>query len=149
MQEQMDKDLKAAMLAGDKKKADTLRMLKSSLLNEAIAQGSRDSGLSDEQVIRVLQKESKKRQEAAELYNRGGSEERADAELDEKAVIDAYLPEQMSQEDLAKAVDEQIVATGAAGPQDMGKVIGAVKARVGASADGGAIAALVKEKLSQ
>lgn len=149
MQDKIDQDLKQAMLAGDKKKAETLRTVKSALQNEAIAQGAREEGLSDEQVTKVLQRESKKRQEAAELYNRGGSEERADAELDEKAVIDAYLPEQMSEEELAKIIDEQIAATGAAGPQDMGKVIGAVKAQTGAAADGAAIASIVKEKLSQ
>ena len=149
MQEKIDQDLKQAMLAGDKTKAETLRTLKSALQNEAIAQNARDSGLSDDQVMKVLQRESKKRLEAAELYNRGGSDDRANAEMDEKAVIDSYLPEQMGEEELAKLVDEQIAATGAAGPQDMGKVIGAVKAKVGAAADGGAIAKLVKEKLNQ
>ena len=149
MQDKIDQDLKQAMLNGDKSKAETLRTLKSALQNEAIAQNARDSGLADEQVIKVLQRESKKRQEAAELYNRGGSEERADAELDEKAVIDAYLPEQLSESELAKLVDEAIATTGADGPQDMGKVIGAVKAKAGAAADGAAIAKLAKEKLSQ
>jgi len=149
VQDKIDQDLKQAMLNGDKSKAETLRTLKSALQNEAIAQNARDSGLADEQVIKVLQRESKKRQEAAELYNRGGSEERADAELDEKAVIDAYLPEQLSESELAKLVDEAIATTGADGPQDMGKVIGAVKAKAGAAADGAAIAKLAKEKLSQ
>jgi len=149
MQDRIDQDLKQAMLAGDKKKAETLRTLKSALQMEAIAQGAQGDGLSDEQATKVLQRESKKRQEAAELYNRGGSEERADAELDEKAVIDAYLPEQMGEEELAKIIDEQIAETGAAGPQDMGKVIGAVKAQAGAAADGAVIARIVKEKLSQ
>ena len=149
MQDKIDQDLKEAMLAGDKKKAETLRTLKSALQVEAISQGAQGEGLSDEQATKVLQRESKKRQEAAELYNRGGSEERADAEMDEKSVIDAYLPEQMSEEELAKIIDEQIAASGAAGPQDMGKVIGAVKAKVGAAADGAAIARLTKDKLSQ
>jgi uncharacterized protein YqeY len=148
VQDKIDNDLKQAMLAGDKTKAETLRTLKSALQNEAIAQGARDSGLADAQAIKVLQREAKKRQEAAELYNRGGSEERADAELDEKTVIDSYLPEQISEEELAKMVDEQITATGAAGLQDMGKVIGAVKAKAGGAADGAVIAKLVKEKLN-
>jgi uncharacterized protein YqeY len=119
------------------------------LLNEAIAQGARDTGLDDGQVQKILARESKKRQEAADLYKQGGSAERASAELAEKAIIDAYLPEQMSEEEVAKLVEEQISATGAAGMQDMGKVIGAVKAKAGSSADGGLIARLVKEKLNQ
>jgi uncharacterized protein YqeY len=149
MQEQIEKDLKQALLAGDKPKAETLRGIKSALLNEAIAQGARDTGLDDGQVQKILARESKKRQEAADLYKQGGSAERASAELAEKAIIDAYLPEQMSEEEVAKLVEEQISATGAAGMQDMGKVIGAVKAKAGSSADGGLIARLVKEKLNQ
>jgi len=149
MQDQIEKDLKQALLAGDKPKAETLRGIKSALLNEAIAQGARDTGLKDEQVQKILARESKKRQEAADLYKQGGSAERASAELAEKAIIDAYLPEQMSEEEVAKLVEEQISATGAAGMQDMGKVIGAVKAKAGSSADGGLIARLVKEKLNQ
>lgn len=149
MQEQIDQDLKQALLSGDKPKAETLRGLKSALLNEAISQNARDAGLNDEQIQKVLGRESKKRQEAAELYKQGGSEERASAELAEKAIIDSYLPEQLSEDELAKIVDEQIAAAGAASMQDMGKVIGAVKAKVGGMADGGLIARLVKERLSQ
>jgi uncharacterized protein YqeY len=149
MQEQIDKDLKQALLAGDKAKAETLRGIKSALLNEMISQGARDSGLSDVHIQKILARESKKRQEAADLYKQGGSEERARQELAEKAIIDAYLPEQLSEEEIAKLVDEQIAATGAAGPADMGKVIGAVKAQAGSTADGALIARLAKEKLSQ
>jgi len=149
MQEQIDKDLKQALLAGDKAKAETLRGVKSALLNEMISQGARDSGLSDEHIQKILARESKKRQEAADLYKQGGSEERASAELAEKAIIDAYLPEQLSEAEIAKLVDEQIAATGVAGPADMGKVIGAVKAQAGSTADGALIARLTKEKLSQ
>ena len=149
MQEQIDKDLKQALLSGDKPKAETLRGLKSALLNEAIAQGARDSGLSDEQIQKTLAKESKKRQEAANLYQQGGSAERAAAELAEKAIIDAYLPEQLSKADVAKIVDEELSAAGQVSMQDMGRLIGAVKAKTGGQADGGLIARLVKEKLSQ
>jgi uncharacterized protein YqeY len=149
MQEQIDKDLKTALLAGDKGKAETLRGIKSALLNEAISQNARDSGLSDEQIQKVLARESKKRQEAADLYTQGGSPERAGAELAEKAIIDAYLPEQLSEADVAKLVDEEIAAAGSPTMQDMGRIIGAVKAKAGGQADGALIAKLVKEKLSQ
>jgi len=149
MQEQIDKDLKQALLSGDKPKAETLRGLKSALLNEAIAQNARDSGLSDELIQKTLAKESKKRQEAADLYKQGGSAERAEQELAEKAIIDAYLPEQMGEAELAVIVDEEISKAGQPTTQDMGRIIGAVKARTAGQADGGLIAKLVKEKLSQ
>jgi uncharacterized protein YqeY len=149
MQEQIDQDLKQALLGGDKAKAETLRGLKSALLNEAIAQNARDSGLSDEQTQKVLARESKKRQEAADLYKQGGSAERAAAELAEKTTIDAYLPEQLSEAEIAKLVDEEINKAGSPGPQDMGRIIGAVRGRTAGQADGALIAKLVKEKLSQ
>ena len=149
MKEQIDKDLKEALLAGDKPKVETLRGIKAAILNEEVAQNTRDSGLSDDQIQNILAKESKKRQEAADLYKQGGSPDRADAELAEKGIIDSYLPEQMSEEDIAKLADEAITATSASGIQDMGKVIGAVKAKAGNSADGSVIARVVKEKLSQ
>jgi uncharacterized protein YqeY len=149
VQEQIDKDLKQALLSGDKAKTETLRGLKSALLNEAIAQNARDSGLSDEQIQKILSKESKKRQEAADLYKQGGSAERASAELAEKAIIDAYLPEQMAEAEVAQIVDEEIAQAGNPTMQDMGKIIGAVRGRVGGQADGGLIAKLIKEKLPQ
>jgi uncharacterized protein YqeY len=148
MQEQIDKDLKQALLSGDKAKAETLRGLKSALLNEVIAQGARDSGLSDEQIQKILAKESKKRQEAADLYKQGGAQERAGKELAEKVIIDAYLPEQMSEDEIAKIVDEEAAKAGVATMQDMGRIIGAVRARAGGQADGALIAKLVKDKLS-
>jgi uncharacterized protein len=148
VQEQIEKDLKQALLSGDKAKAETLRGLKSALLNEAISQNARETGLTDEQIQKVLAKESKKRQEAADLYKQGGAAERAGAELAEKAIIDAYLPEQMGEEQVAKIVDEEIAKAGQPAMQDMGRIIGAVRARAGGQADGALIAKLVKEKLS-
>ena len=149
MQGQIDKDLKEALLSGDKAKAETLRGLKSALLNEAIAQNARDNGLSDEQIQKVLARESKKRQEAADMYKQGGSDERANAELAEKAIIDNYLPEQMSETQVSKIVDEEVAKAGSPTMQDMGRIIGAVRGRAGGTADGALIARLVKEKLSQ
>lgn len=149
MQEQLEADLKQALLSGDKAKAETLRTIKSALLNEAISQGARETGLSDEQVQKILGRESKKRQEAADLYQKGGAADRASAELAEKAVIDAYLPEQMDDAEVAKIVDEEIAKAGQVSMQDMGRIIGAVRARTGSQAEGALIAELVKEKLSQ
>lgn len=148
MQEQIEKDLKESLLAGDKAKVETLRTIKSALLNEAISQGARETGLSDEQVQKILSRESKKRQEAADLYQKGGADDRASAELAEKTIIDSYLPEQMSKEEVVKIVDEEIAKAGSPTIQDMGRIIGAVRGRTAGRADGAIIAQLVKEKLS-
>jgi uncharacterized protein YqeY len=149
MQDEIERDIKTALLAGDKVKAETLRNIKSALLNEAISQGARDTGLSDEQVQKILARESKKRQEAADLYKQGGADDRASAELAEKTIIDAYLPEQMGEGQVAKIVDEEIAEAGQVSLQDMGRIIGAVKSRTAGSADGALIARIVKEKLSR
>lgn len=148
MQEQLDKDIKAAMLAGEKTKAETLRVIKSVIQNEAIAQNAQAEGLSDEEIQKVLFKESKKRTEAIELYENAGEKDRAEAEKAEKAIIDAYLPEQVSEADIAKAVEAEVAKLESPQMSDMGKVIGAVRGQLGAGADGSIIARLAKEKLS-
>lgn len=148
LEEKLEQDIKAALLSGEKHKATTLRGLKAALLNVKVATGKRESGLSDDEVIAIFGKESKKRQESADMYKQGGSQERVDQELSEKAIIDAYLPAQLTEEEIAAAVDGAITQTGASGPADLGKVIGQVKGKLGASADGAVIARLVKEKLA-
>ncbi|HMH30920.1 MAG TPA: GatB/YqeY domain-containing protein [Methylomirabilota bacterium] len=147
LEQQLEDDIKAAMLARDSQKVTILRGLKSALLNVKVATGKRDSGLTDDEVLPVLAKEAKKRQESADLYVQGGSQDKADAELAEKAIIETYLPAKLSEEEIIKLIDGVIADTGAAGPQAMGQVIGQVKAKAGPTADGGLIAKLVKEKL--
>lgn len=147
VKQQIDIDLKTAMLAGDKVLVTTLRGLKAVILNAEVAEGSRGVGLADDKVVALFQKEAKKRQESADLYKQGGNQEKADAELIEKTVIEKYLPAQMSDEELATLVDEAIAELSARGGVQMGQVIGAVKAKTGARADGSVIARLVKERL--
>ena len=149
IKEQIDADLKAAMLGGDKVLTTTLRGLKSAILNVEIAEGKREEGLSEETVTGLLGKEAKKRQESADLFKQGGNEEKYHDELAEKEVIAKYLPQQLDDQALNNLVETAITETGATGMQDMGKVIGLIKQRAGSSADGGRIAQLVKEKLSQ
>lgn len=146
---QIDNDLKTAMLAGNKELATILRGLKSSILNVEIANNQRDKGLDDEDIVAVLQKEAKRRQESADMYLQGGSQERAQAEIAEKAIIEKYLPTQLTEEELYEIIDKTIEAVGASGPQDMGRVIGAVKQEAGGKADGASIARIVKQRLSQ
>jgi len=148
IKEQIEADLKTAMLAGEKDLATTLRGLKAAVLNVEIAENKRDTGLGDEEVTNLFVKEAKKRQESADLFTRGGNAEKAAHELGEKKIIEKYLPEQMDAEALKNLVEAAITETGAATMQDMGKVIGLVKQRAGTAADGGRIAACVKECLS-
>lgn len=148
LRQQLDDDVKAAMLAGDSLRVNTLRGLKTVILYADVAAKKRDSGgIADDEIIGLFAKEAKKRQESAELYQKGGSQERADKELAEKNIIEAYLPAQLSEAELREIIDKVIAENGAEGPQAMGKVIGAVKAKVGNSADGSVIARLVKERL--
>ena len=114
LEERLQQDLKAALLGGDKAKVTTLRGLKSTLLYAKVAAGKRDENLSDEEVIVLLSKEAKKRQESADLYIKGGSQERADSELAEKALIETYLPAQLSEAEVSKIVQSVIAETGAA-----------------------------------
>jgi uncharacterized protein YqeY len=148
IKETIEADLKIAMLAGEKDRVTTLRGLKSSILYAEVAAGKREEGLEEQAVVSLMQKEAKKRQESADLYSQGGNAEKADSELAEKAIIEAYLPEQLSEKEVTKLVDEAIAKLGQPTPQQMGQVIGAVKAASKGNADGALIAKLVKERLT-
>ncbi|HTE58530.1 MAG TPA: GatB/YqeY domain-containing protein [Verrucomicrobiae bacterium] len=148
LKERIDSDLKAAMLGGDKTLATTLRGLKSAILYVEVAEGKREQGLADQEIVGVLRKEAKKRQESAELFDRGGNQEKAVAERHELVVIENYLPAQLSDEEIGKLVDRAIDDVGAATSQDMGRIIGRVKELSKGDADGGRIAAAVKQRIS-
>ena len=148
LEQRIEADIKTALLAGDKERALTLRTIKSALLSVKVNSGKRESGLSDDEVIAILAKESKKRQESADFYVQGGATERADKELAEKVVIDSYLPEQLGAAEIAALIDAVIAETGVSDMSGMGRVIGTVRAKAGATADGALIAQLVKEKLT-
>jgi uncharacterized protein YqeY len=147
LKQQLEQDLKTALLAGDKDRVITLRGLKSVILYAEVAKGSREEGLSDEDILTLFAKEAKKRQESADLYVKGDRQEKADAELAEKAIIEAYLPKQLSNEELAQIVDEVVGSFESPTPQLMGQIIGKVKQATEGRADGSRIAQLVKERL--
>lgn len=149
LRQQLDDDVKAALLGGDSLRVETLRGLKSVILYADVAAKKRDNGgISDDEILGLFAKEVKKRQESADLYVQGGSQERADKELTEKTIIESYLPAQLSEAELGAIIDSVIAEQGAEGMQAMGKVIGAVKAKAGNTADGSMIAKLVKERLN-
>jgi uncharacterized protein YqeY len=145
----LETDLKAALLQRDERTVSTLRMLKSTLLYAKVAAGTKDKELEDDAVIGLLSKEAKKRQESADLFTRGGNAQKAEDELAEKAIIERYLPAQQSEDEIKALVDEVVSGMPDADPSKMGQVIGQVRGRAGATADGGTIARLVKERLGQ
>lgn len=147
LKDSITSDLKAAMLSGDKERVEALKMLKSAITYKEVELGVRESGLSDEDVIAVLAKESKKRGDAAEMYEKAGRIEQAAAERFEQEVISGYLPKQATEEEIASVVDEVASEMGEVSMSQMGQIIGSVKARFGQTADGAIIAKIVKEKI--
>lgn len=137
--EQLQADVKSAMKAGEKDKVQALRLIVADL------QRAEKEGGSDE--IAVLQSARKKRLESAKAFRDGGRDEAADQEESEAAMIEVYLPAQMSDDELAGIVADAIEQTGAASPADMGKVMGAVMPKVRGQADGNRVQSAVKERL--
>lgn len=147
LKERINADLKSAMLARDELTTQTLQGLKSAILYEEVAKKVRETGLDEQSIEQVIAREVKKRDEAAELFEKGGNTASAEKERAEKQVLAVYLPEQMSEADLAAVVAEVVAEVKPEGPRDMGRVIGAVKAKVGNAGDGSLIAKLVKDSL--
>lgn len=145
----IDRDLKSALLARDKTLVTTLRGLKSAILNAEIATGKREQGLQDNEIVEVLRKEGKKRQESVELYKQGGNQEKADAETAELRVIEIYLPEELSNEQLDDLVDQAVGELGELSPQIMGKAIVHIREASKGQVSGGRIAAAVKKRMEQ
>lgn len=148
LKSQLDNDIKAALLGGDRFRADILRNLKAAILSEEVAKNKRDEGLSDEEFEQVVAREVKKRLDSVQQYTAAARPELAETEQAEAKILEAYLPEQLSEEDIKVAIDDTIAELNVSGPQAMGQVIGAVKGKLGNSADGSTIARLVKEALN-
>lgn len=147
LKDDISADLKTAMLARDEFTTTTLRGLKAAILNEEVAKGLREEGLSDEAIEQLIARETKKRDEAARLFEQGGNQASADKERAEKELLSKYLPAQLSEADVTVLVDEAIAEVKPDGMKDMGRVIGAVKAKAGNAADGALVARLVKERI--
>ncbi len=147
IQDQITKDLKKALLGGDKVAATVLRGLKSTIGYAEVAAGKRETGLEDVEIIALFQKEVKKRQESADLYIKAGDQERADKELAEKKIIETYLPARLTEDEIAKHVDAVIAELGVVDSKSMGQVIATVKTRTQGAADGAIIAHITKERL--
>ena len=137
--EQAQADVVTAMKAGDRARAGALRMIVDAL--------QKDAKLGDGDEVAVLQRERKKRIEAAEAYADAGREEQAASERLEAELIEAYLPQQLSDEELAELVDAAVAETGASEPKQMGQVMSALMPKVSGRADGKRVSAAVRERL--
>jgi hypothetical protein len=169
LQEQLQEDLKTAMRAGERQRVEVIRMTLAALKNARLAQmkvafdaaGGEAGGeasqaaasaageLSDTAMQDVLAKEAKRRREAADLYHKGGREDLASAEEAEAAILDGYLPKQLSADELRPLVAAIIAETGASGPADMSKVMPSLMQRLKGQADGRVISQVAREILSQ
>src|SRR5712672_2253687 len=149
LRDDINNAVKDAMRAKDERKLSTLRMVNSTIKNADIeARGQGKPPLSDGDLLGVFQKMIKQRQESVELYDKGGRAELADQEREEIAIISAYLPKQMSDDDVKAAITAVITETGAAGMKDMGKVIAALKAKYAGQMDFGKASGMVKAALT-
>jgi len=148
LRDNINKALTEAMKARNERAVSTLRMVNSALKNADIeARGAGKPALGDAEVLPLLQKMIKQRQESVLLYEKGGRGDLVKQEQEEIAIISGYLPKQMSEAEMAAAIDAVVDETGAAGMKDMGRVIGALRGKYAGQMDFGKASALVKAKL--
>jgi len=144
LKNQITEDMKSAMKAGDKDRLKTVRLIMAAIKQVEVDQRIE---IDDAGVLSVLEKMVKQRRDSVEQFERGGRDDLAAIEKAEIEVLETYLPEQLSADEITALVDEIIAATGAEGMRDMGKVMGQIKARAAGRADMGAVSATVKERL--
>jgi uncharacterized protein YqeY len=145
MELQIQQDIKAAMLAKEKTRLESLRAIKAAILLAKAADGS--ESIADEAVVKIIQKLVKQRKETAEIYKQQNREELAAQELAEAATMEVYLPKQLSEAEIEEELKKIIAQVGATGPQDMGKVMGTATKALAGKAEGRVISTLVKKLL--
>ena len=148
LSEQIQSDMKAALLGGDRFVGETLRNLKAAILNEEVATGKRDEGLGNEEIEKIVAREIKKRNESIAVYEQNGREDLAETERKEAAILATYLPQQLTEDEIREIAKTVIESIDNVGPSMMGQVIGGVKAKAGNAADGATVARVVKELLN-
>lgn len=147
LKDKIQENLADAMRSKDEEKLSTIRMLKSAIQYHEIQKGGAGYTATDDDVIEVVGREIKKRRESIELYEKGQRQELADKEKRELEILQGYLPEQMSEDEIKKLVTEAIAQTNATTIADMGKVMGALMPKTKGKADGQLISSIVREKL--
>ncbi|MFC3999934.1 GatB/YqeY domain-containing protein [Nocardiopsis sediminis] len=146
LKDRLKADLTAAMKARDDVRTRTLRMVLTAISNEEVA-GSSVRELGDDDVVKLITREAKKRREAAEAFEKGDRPEQAEAERAEGEVLAGYLPAQLGDDELARLVADAVAESGASGPRAMGQVMKIVNPKVAGRAEGGRVAAEVKRQL--
>ncbi len=144
LKERLATEMREALKAGQKVRLSALRLLSAAVKNREVELRHQ---LSDDEVREVATREAKRRTEAIEAYEQAGREDRAAIEREEREVLKAYLPEQLSDEEVRALVDEAVAATGASSPSDLGKVMGFVMGRAKGKVDGAVVQALVRERV--
>jgi len=148
MRERLQQEMKDALRAGDKRRLSTVRLIQAALKDKDIeARGAGRGQASEEEILALLQKMIRQRQEAIGIYEGAGRNELAQQEREEAEIVAAFLPQQMDEAEVREAVRAAIAETGAAAPKDMGKVIAALRARYAGRMDFGKASALVREML--
>ena len=146
LKETLKSDLTEAIRSSNKVVSGTIRMVLTAITNEEVS-GKEARVLSEDEIITVLSREGKKRREAAEEFAKANRPDKAAEEKAEGEVIAKYLPAQLSEEDIKKMIAAAVASTGASGPGDMGKVMGAIKPQIAGKADGALVSSLVKAAL--
>ena len=145
IEETINSEIKTAMLAKDSKRLEALRAIKSVILLLKTS----PEGLTDESVNKALQKEVKKRKESADIYKNQSRPDLEEQELSQAIIMESFLPKQMTEEEIKSELSKIIASVGATGAADMGKVMGALKAKVAGKADGALVSSLVKAALNK
>ncbi len=149
LKQQLKEELKQAMLARDSVKTSVLRMVISALSYAEIQKGGAGYEATDEDVLTVIEKEAKQHKDSIEQFKAAGREELIAKETEELAILQKYLPEQMSEDEVKKLVADAVRQTDASSPADIGKVMGALMPQVKGKADGGLVSKLVREALAK
>ena len=146
LEQQINDDIKAAMLAKEKTRLESLRAIKAAILLEKTKDGA--ESISDEAVTKVIQKLVKQRRESADIYQQQNRPELAENELAEIVAMEPYLPKQLTEAEIETAIKGVITQVGATGPQDMGKVMGTATKQLAGQADGRVVSEIVKRLLN-
>lgn len=149
LKERINDEMKAALLGGNRFVVETLRGLKAAILDEEVAEGKRAVGLTDDEIERIIAREIKKRRESASIYRENSRPELADSEDQEATVLAAFLPTQLTDDEVRGIVARVVTDLHATNMQDMGKVMSTVRSTVGTRADGATVADIVKTTLSK
>jgi len=146
LRDQINEDLKTAMRAGDAARRDTIRLLQAALKQREVDERKT---LTDGDVLGVIEKMIKQRRDSITQFEQGGRQDLADKEKQELALLQGYMPQALSEDEIAAAVQEAVTASGAAGPADMGKVMAVLKPKLAGRADMSKVSAIVKARLAK